>query len=169
MKIFRNPEAPINKLMEDLPRDASNRIIYSELGKYKGKGPDKLLSAFQGLESKGLSSYVNPELTEQISQLAEKNARENSRNIAIRGAQKIGGALAGATLASMTPFRHMLSMSPGVIELMAGSLGSGVAPSIASTISNSTPNSLSPMLRKALSKVYDPLRGSLIANKISGQ
>ncbi len=68
--IFRNPEPETEKVVSDLGNDASNKIIYSELGKLgENPNPQQLLNSFNSLDKKGLESYVTPEIQSKFNLL----------------------------------------------------------------------------------------------------
>lgn len=96
--IFKNPEEDIQKIVEHLGPEFKNKIIFSELGKLKGKGltSDKLLKAKEELDKKGLTEYITPELQEQFEHLGKKG-----KNLEI--AKRIGGAVGGLGLGSLFP------------------------------------------------------------------
>lgn len=59
--IFRNPEDNINKVVNDLPDNAKDRIAHIALGKVKEDlTPEQLLNARKSLDLNGMSSYINP-------------------------------------------------------------------------------------------------------------
>jgi len=89
--IFKNPEPEVQKVVDDMGPQANSKILYAELGKQlKNLTPEGLQSAISGLENKGLSSYVTPEVSQQSQILAGKIAKRNLAQ------QASGFALGGA-------------------------------------------------------------------------
>lgn len=101
--IFKNPEPEINKVVNDMGPQANDKIIFNELGKTQTKlTPEKLTTAFNQLDNKGLNSYVTPTLAQQFEQLAGKTTARNNTRIGM-GALLGGhfGGTAGAAVGAV--------------------------------------------------------------------
>jgi hypothetical protein len=116
--LFKNPEPEMQQIVSDIGSQANNKILYSVLGKTQSNlTPEKLTSAFNQLDNKGLSSYVTPELAQQFEQLASKTTARNMAQTAgagVLGAHFLGplGAIAGA--AGPTVLRKLGQFAPSL-------------------------------------------------------
>jgi hypothetical protein len=103
--LFQNPEPEMQQVVEDIGPQANNKILYSELGKTQANlTPESLMSAFNSLDKKGLSSYVTPSLADQFQALAAKSSAKNSTQNLLGAAigshfGGVPGAVAGAYIA----------------------------------------------------------------------
>lgn len=73
---IRSPEGQetigdINKIMQDLPQNAQNKILFSAIGGNKEK-PEEFLKSLLDLKNKGYGSYISPELEKHMSLLGSK-------------------------------------------------------------------------------------------------
>ncbi len=92
--IFANPEQSTLKVASDLPPQSINKIIYDKLATPQAtRSPEAFNNALNNLDKQGLSSYVQPGLSDQIDDFrgAMKNKEIVSSSL---------GALGGAALAS---------------------------------------------------------------------
>jgi len=102
-KIFESPstiknprtgeikQAPQHKILEDLPQEAKDLILFNKIGasKYANK-PNKLVEALMNAENTGFQSYFNPELKEAMKVVAQKHESD----IAAKQAQKLAHKIA---------------------------------------------------------------------------
>jgi hypothetical protein len=77
----------INKIMQDLPESAKERIIFNAIGGNK-LSPEALMKKLEEIKSKGFESYFSPELEESINALGKK--LKNTKRL------KIGAGLVSA-------------------------------------------------------------------------
>lgn len=147
--IFRNPEADTQKVIDDMGPEASRKILYSELGKVK-LTPEKLAEAYGKLESKGLSSYVTPKLSDQFDTLLGRTKARNA-------AQFLAGGVGGGLLGGHTgiPYAEMLG------TLLGAGVGAGAhyLPKMGIPLSS---------FSNAAGAAYNPLRQAVLANAIPG-
>jgi len=61
----------INKIIQDLPTESKNRILFGAIGGSK-QNPEKLLNKLLTIKSKGYESYFTPELKHHISEMQSK-------------------------------------------------------------------------------------------------
>lgn len=80
----------INKIMQDLPPESRNRILFGAVGGNK-QSPEQLLQSLFDVKSKGYSSYFTPELEEHMSLIGSKIKNRNR----LRRAGKTAGAGVG--------------------------------------------------------------------------
>jgi hypothetical protein len=154
--IFKNPEEGIGKIVDDLGDSGKNSILYAELGKLGKKlNPDQLLEASKGLDAKGLSSYVTPELSSQINTL--KN-RIGYRDLTQKGT----GLLTGAALS------HGLG-APALFDTLAGLGAAAASPSAMRFIQSKVPIDTVSAISKALAKLYKGGSKATIATLLGGQ
>ena len=93
---------PVNKIMQDLPQESKNKIIYSAIGG-KPKDANSLLKVLSKAKNRGFSSYFTPEMQEQMSMLDQKI---HNKNI-LKGVGITAGA--GAALAGTNKILSTLS------------------------------------------------------------
>lgn len=85
-KIFQTPsnvintrtgeikKSPIHKILEDLPNEAKDLILFNKVGAYTHEGNAKNLSnALLEAKNKGYSSHFNPHVEEALSKVLEKS------------------------------------------------------------------------------------------------
>jgi hypothetical protein len=111
--IFKNPEADVQKVVDDIGPGLKDKIVYNELGKVgKDASPEKLIKAYDSLDKKGLGSYITPSLDEHMEALRSKVAQSILvkrgvgaligsgilHGIPIPGAGEAAGAIGGAIL-----------------------------------------------------------------------
>jgi hypothetical protein len=100
--LFKSPEPELRQIVNDVGPSANNKILYAELGKTQANlTPEKLTTAYNSLDNKGLGSYVTPDLAQQFEQLSGKTSARNMAQTAatgVLGAHFFGpfGAMAGA-------------------------------------------------------------------------
>lgn len=83
----------INKIMQDLPENAKQRIIFDAIGGNK-LTPESLLKKLEEIKSSGFESYFTPEVEESMNALNKK--LKNSKNF------KIGSGIAVALTGAKT-------------------------------------------------------------------
>lgn len=89
--LFAAPGENLQTISSHLPDDAINNLIYTKLGQRVPKmNPDAFMRNYNSLDQQGLSSYISPEIKEQIANLQN---RMNAKNALQFGAS---GALAGS-------------------------------------------------------------------------
>jgi hypothetical protein len=95
----------VNKIIQDLPEEAKNKILYSAMGGAP-KDANALLKNISKIENKGFSSYFSPELHEDINLLNKK--LKNRKNLGTIG--KVGGigAAIGGTYGTGNALIHAL-------------------------------------------------------------
>lgn len=140
--IFRNPEDSTVKVVQDLPDDMRNNIIYSAMGSPTAqKNAKNLMSAYNSLDQKGLSSYATPELQDSMNKLGKGLQTRDILN-----------KILGAYLGSHIPFM------PEEIGAIAGyqaapflnRLFTSTGPKLAQNASSSIPNGVNPYVRNAV-------------------
>lgn len=153
--IFKNPEPDTLKIIKDLPSDASNKILYSYLGKAAAsKDPQSLVNSFNKLDEAGLSSFATPSLSQQIDQLS-------GRITSAKVGQHIAGLGAGVGLG------HFLPMEGA--EVLGGMAGSYLGPYTAKLLSKLSPSVRSnPALGAAARNAYSYPAKALIGSMIGG-
>jgi len=67
----------INKIMQDLPASAKNRILFNAIGGNK-LNPEELLKKIEDVKSKGFGSYITPEVEKSINALNKKIKNKES-------------------------------------------------------------------------------------------
>lgn len=94
---IRNPhtgevkQAPQHKILQDLPEEAKDLILFNKIGATKHvNSADKLVDALTKAEKEGYQSYFNPELKEAIQNIAKRSESD----IAREKAQKLSHAIA---------------------------------------------------------------------------
>src|SRR3990167_4669599 len=93
---------PINKIMQDLPEQSKNRILFNAIGG-KQKGSNQLLNNLQKAKNKGFGSYFTPDINEDINIL---NQRLLNKNRLLTGAKIATGA--GLGLVAFEDLYHAL-------------------------------------------------------------
>lgn len=153
--IFKSPEPEIQKVVSDMGEGANNKILFNELGKTNANlTPERLTSAVNQLDNKGLSSYVTPDLQSQFDQVA---AKTTNRNFAQRAAGLTAGTIAGAKLG--LPYA----------ETIGAGLGYAAAP-LANKLSRLFPSGripLSDALLNAVRAGYRPVANTTNANIVN--
>lgn len=151
MSIFERPEKNTLRVIEDMGPSASNKIIYSEIGKIrKNFTPESLVNAMDRLEAKGLGAYLSEDL---ISKIADMHQKINARNLAQRGAGMLGGAILGG---GFTPVGAGLAAA-----------GAAINPAIIAKIGKIPgAEAAAEFLQKALKKGYSPLATTIKATSI---
>lgn len=100
---------PINKIMQDLPESAKNKIVYSAIGG-KQKDANALLRRLTQAENKGFSNYFTPEIQEDINSLNKKVYNKEKLG---RAGKIAGGALGiGAGYGLVNHLASLLGSSP---------------------------------------------------------
>lgn len=153
--IFKNPEPETQQVVNDIGEPANQKILYSQLGKLQSNlTPERLQQGFAGLDKAGLSSYMTPNLSDQLNMLS---TRINNRNYAQSGAGLLlGGALGHA---SGLPFAETGGAGAGALASRAAMRGIQKAlpiNSIANFLSNTTP------------AAYHIARNATLANTLNG-
>jgi hypothetical protein len=90
---FRNPEENTMKVASE--SGIKNKILYSELNKSSYKDFSNLSKALEKLDEKGLSSYVEPDLTARLEQLSKaiKLRKYGITGLGAVGLGAVGGGL----------------------------------------------------------------------------
>lgn len=84
---------PINKIIQDLPPESKNKIIYNAIGGVQNSA-NSLLKKLSKIENKGFSKYFSPELKEDINALNEKvYNKRNAKNIGKYSAGLLGAGV----------------------------------------------------------------------------
>lgn len=86
--MFARPHDYHLKIADDIGPEATNKILYSELGKHRLNTPEKLLNKSADLKEKGMDEYFTPELNQKLENL------ENIKNLR-KWLEMGGGALLG--------------------------------------------------------------------------
>lgn len=153
--IFKNPEPSIEKIIQDLPQETRNKIIYNALGKATTRrSASNLGKAYENLDQQGLGSYVSPEI--------EKMFHTLDRRQAAKGAlQKLTGGAVGY---------HVGKAIEGVPLLeIAGALGgANYAPRAMQSLSKVLPD-IPERASKITKKSYDYLTRALMAAYLNKQ
>lgn len=159
--IFKNPEADIQKVANDLPQDSKDQILYSMLGKTSAtKSPENLIAAFKNLDQQGLHSYVSPDLENQLGSL---ESRIKARNLSQMGA----GAL--AALGAAHPLSGMISAP--MLDTAALGIGGYLGPVLGKSLSKALPqsaNASSISLHPALVNALQHLITPALVNRFGG-
>jgi hypothetical protein len=151
--IFKSPEPNVQKIVDDLPDDAKNKVLYSILGKTNAtKSPQNLVNAFNKLDEQGLSSYVTPDLASQISQLSSAIGKRTNLD-------RLIGVGAGALLG------HGLGIAPMAAELAGAAGGALFGPQLLSKIPSIGGNEFISTLAK---NAYPGIKKAILANNIPG-
>lgn len=80
----------INKIMQDLPESAKQRIIFSAIGGNK-LSPEALIKKLNEIKSKGYESYFTPEVEESMNSLSKKLQNKKYLSRLGYGAGIVGG------------------------------------------------------------------------------
>ncbi len=84
----------INKIMQDLPENAKNRILFNAIGGTH-LTPESLLNKLNQIKSKGFGSYFTPEVEEGINALGKKLKNKHRLTTGLKVAG-LGAAAGGA-------------------------------------------------------------------------
>lgn len=141
--------APIQKVMQDLPDSANGRILFSKLGNNTlNPDPEKLNNALLSAQNKGYSSYFTPEIQDQVNALPKSIT---ARNALQHGVGTVGGLLAASHIGSEFPGKELISGGAGYA---GGRLMSAIPlPGADNTFTN------------AIGNMYQPTVNALIANR----
>lgn len=138
--IFKFPEEEVTKVVNDLGDEGKKKIIYSGLTKKVGLTPQDLVNQMNGLEKKGLESYITPNLQMQLDKLP---ARMGAKTALQRG---VGLALGLATI----------PRAAGVGAEIGGGIGAAaLTPAIMRSLQRNLP--IAPIAR-GISKAYPAIR-----------
>jgi hypothetical protein len=121
--LFQNPEPEMQQIVEDMGSGAANKILYSLLGKTQNNlTPQNLINAFNSLDKNGLSSYITPDLANQIQTLAAKTSSKNNTQNILGAAigSHFGGVPGAAAGAWLTPKLAQALNSPLASTLLKG-------------------------------------------------
>lgn len=139
---FRNPEPTTMKVVQDLPNEMRDNIVYSAMGSPTAqKNAKNLMNAYNSLDQKGLSSYASPELQQSMQKLG---SGLNTKDILNK--------ILGAYLGSHIPFM------PQEIGAVAGyqaapflnRLFTSTAPKLPDSSGNLMPSQINPYLKNAI-------------------
>jgi hypothetical protein len=146
---FKNPNEDIMKVVKDIGDEGKNKILYSEIGKRLAMTPEKLTNEIAKLDTKGLTSYITPELHGQIDKLAPRIAART-------GLQRAAGFALGASLGGGQVGR----------ELMGAGAGAAFSPSIMRFLGRALPIKGA---AKGVGKITPAIRTALLAQYLGGQ
>lgn len=142
--IFARPDANTASIMQDLPKNTNNKILYSEIGKRLNITPSKLTDEVAKLDKKGLSTYITPELENNLEKLGIRTKRA-----------ELLQRLTGFGLGAITP--RWLGVRDTIPEQMIGGLlGAGLAPRATRVAGALLPRQIGsyPALQKAITGLY---------------
>ncbi|HMG16965.1 MAG TPA: hypothetical protein VK590_16020, partial [Saprospiraceae bacterium] len=83
---------PVNKIINDLPEDAKDLILYNRVGASKNVGNhEKLLNDLNSARNEGYSSYFNPHVKKAMEDISEKSKNDvsNKESIEARNKERI--------------------------------------------------------------------------------
>lgn len=106
--VFENPSdirldsgeikvGPINKLLQDLPSESKNKILFSAMGGRKADA-NALMNSLNSLSQKGFSEQFNPEIKEGMNALNKKLKNKENLIKAAKYSLPAAGALGGSFL-----------------------------------------------------------------------
>lgn len=111
--IFKAPDADMQKVINDLPPDTMDKVLFTKLGKdTPANNPFAFLRAYGRLNEQGLGDYISPELQQQIDSLQNRikwrSLAQSATGALMAGAKgaahgsggAAGMALAGGAVAS---------------------------------------------------------------------
>jgi hypothetical protein len=156
---FKNPNPDIQTVVNSLPDQAKNSLLYAKLGTEGAtSSADNLVKYFDKLDEQGMGSYAPQSLQDQINSL---RTRIKARNVAQ------GAAGAGLAFSFLHPFSGFLS--PEVVG--AASLGSGfLGPMLARMGQRMLPETnLSSGVLPTISQAYPFIRKAVVPNLVGGQ
>lgn len=91
---------PINKMMQDLPKETAGKILFSKIGGNRNSGNiQKLYDSFNNAVSNGYSKYQSDRLSKNLEDLYKKYA--NQKYLKSVGKHLLGGIAGGATVAGL--------------------------------------------------------------------
>lgn len=148
---FKNPNEDMLKVVNELGPDAWKHILYDKLGKLRTNlTPERLSKEIENMKNQGFSSYIHPNLEDQILKLSNKS---RNRELLQRG---IGG-ITGYKLGSVMGV-------PG--EMAGGALGALLSPNALSLVKSLKPgDATANAVANFMSKTYRPLARTGIAKK----
>lgn len=138
--IFKFPEEEVTKVVNDLGDEGKKKIIYSGLTKKVGLTSQDLVNQINGLEKKGLESYITPNLQMQLDKLP---ARMGAKT-ALQRAAGLGLGLA------------TIPRAAGIGAEIGGGIGAAaLTPAIMRSLQRNLP--IAPIAR-GISKAYPAIR-----------
>lgn len=166
--LFKNPEPELQQIVDDIGPQASNKILYSELGKTQANlTPEKLTNAFSQLDNKGLISYVTPDLLQQFDQLGSKIA---ARDLAQQGAGLMGGGIIGSYFGIPLAETIGAGLGLGATKLMQKYLTSKASqylPTLRMQLMNNALMGAGANIRPVANAIYRPLPGAIAADTVN--
>lgn len=142
--IFKFPEEEVTKVVNDLGDESKKKIIYSGLTKKVGLTSQDLVNQINGLEKKGLESYITPNLQMQLDKLP---ARMGAKT-ALQRAAGLGLGLA------------TIPRAAGIGAEIGGGIGAAaLTPAIMRSLQRNLP--IAPIAR-GISKAYPAIRKGVL-------
>jgi hypothetical protein len=79
-------KADTNKILEDMPPEMREKILFSKVGgMHNARKPGRLIKEFNKAENKGFSTYFSDDLKKQLSDITSKKSHQNILKLATGG------------------------------------------------------------------------------------